>query len=318
MKILLILILSVFACAAQITNLLHDPALDTIANNIGVLDSDINGYFGSNTNSGSSYTNGVTMMQNLLYGSAFLSGSSNLDIGLAGGARVTFNSPTNTANNVSNSASAYARTLTTTVSNSLIGPYAAGISDSNFLNGVADGGGGGWSIAMGMPDGSARYFDLTYNDMPQNVKDGGQLVSNFILAIMAFIYFKLSIDYLQTQVLQSLQQDQLAGLNQEVGGFNAVFPTATVYAVYISAVFAALIGYFASGGGYLFNSYNSGILAKSQLNTIAATTPGFDVLTSYFPALRLFFMHLNYVAFRYFYSWPLFLTLRASIKFLLK
>ena len=288
---------------------LHDPALDTIANNVGVLDSDLNGYMTAN---------GPWLTASNLTGisSNYLAGSNTYSGGIDW-YKVARGGGTGIGAAVTNMAALLGGQVFSAYSNSMMAPYIEGLQDGSWTNGFYDGRGNGTSsrFLVGSIGTEDFYMDFSLAKTLVDYQGTFTVIRGFIIGIVWILFFCAAVHHLQENCHILLGTNQVVGSSQEALGTNLSLPIGILYAIFLAAGVSALFGFFATGGSFIPSSFSSGINSKAVLNTVSATFPAWDVMTACVPVIEIFGAFLNWVFFRYFYSWPLFLLCRSVVKF---
>lgn len=278
----------------------HDPSLDGVNVNLGILDSDINGAF-QNLPLRIAQTNTIeTQREATLYGS---------NLYVWGGYT---NNPPQQSNAVNRGLTI--RALTNVWTN--FTSFSTGMPLSNSFDGrIVGGTNTDWRIYL--PGGAYVPMNVTINTGGYINPVFCSLIRSIILAIEYFCLFWLVAADLKKSVSDLLEQRQMEGSKQSILGTNVSAGMAAVYAVALTAAIVvgvtAVANYSFVGEARLLGS---GSAIASHLQTLAAY-PAWEVLTAFIPVVSSLIVFTSYLLFKYVFITPLFMMTRAIVLWML-
>ena len=269
----------------------HDPALDTIANNIGYLDADLNGWM---------LHNGKPM--NI----ADQTNYANLSL-------------SNVVGNLTNNALAQ-RAIFTSAYSSAFGGSTGGPASSLSTVGIRTNAGvnaspSGSLISLGTFNGNSYSMDLKFTTGDFISPSFASLIRSVILGIVMSVLFVFSISAIQENIISTVQQRQVEGTKQSVFGINISAISAPIFAGIITAAISTLLPILAASS-VVTTAYTASTAAIQFFGNANTFISAWDVLTSFCPIGEIFIAWINYVVFRYVYMFPLFQATRCVILFL--
>jgi hypothetical protein len=311
-QIILIAICITLTCSGQVPTYFHDTTLDGIQNNVGYVDSAVNNL--TNTLPPAFASEGITLDDNVFTNSAWTNG-------------VISSSETNAA-------FGHALYLMGVLSNSLAQYYpsnSVGNIDATNISGnyglsnlipIGTFNGNSYSMDLGRTAfhllGNTSWYSMCY------------FINEFILAVSCLILFKFSLEHIFSMVSTMLNQRQIGGSSQEALGVNVALPTGYGYAIVLTGILTTLIGFLLSQS-FLPQTYveSFGLLSKLFLLPSSGGSSGgftfdtswgpvWDLFTACIPITAIFSLFCNYLLFRFFYCWSLFLFSRAVVLYLIR
>lgn len=313
MKTILVLTLLCYAVVtyAEIPN--HDPTLDIIANNIAVLDSDINAWMSL----GSTGVKIGDLNTNSL-------GSSN---SVVGSFRGSTNQMAGFAGSGSNAIAGRMGSFAVTNQNMVGGNYQT-LSSADTLF-VPFGTIAGRELGAHL---GGDAFAPSYVGVSAPTIDKGTDWAAFklyvrlgITIVMNIFFFLAALDFVRNFIAEYLGQRQTQGTSQAILGTSASLPSGLAYAAVITALLATLIGFlFLQGfvGAVYGTSFtdmhtllsalaNGGSYVGQHAPTYSPQVWAF--ISGFFPFSALVITFCNYIAFRYIYAIPLLVFVRSVI-----
>jgi hypothetical protein len=261
----------------------HDPALDQINGSLGNIDADINGYY-------QQYGAWLSMNSVTNYGKTAMQEQLNF----------TSDSATSAGTNSSRIKTAYSNILggtTLTISVPTNGsPTNSNINLGNFIG---------------------RNFQMSLSPDPQgNYSSIFEAVRGCIKALIYLALFRYSLTYIQSETFSMMCQRQMSGVSQQILGFNASGPSALIYCGIITGSIIALLGYIVTNGFIRVALNNTNLFSNSF--TVLFNTPAYLVVTTLFPLADALGAYTAYIIFRYILAFPLFLTIRGVIFWMIR
>ena len=302
----------------------HDAALDTVNNNLGFLDSDLNGQFEwgperwGKTNVAIHFDKGLGSVNERLMASN--------SAGLLGGTRIPelIGSP--------QTVSGGGYTNFALLTNAIRGAFSkfetnvsAAYLDWVFNQGGTNAGDGDqWSIAIHNPVNNFVSYKLTlssaslagYNFSP---------IKSLLIAFEGVMFFFLMLQAMKEEMAQTMNQRQISGTMQSILGTNASVPSGVAYAVIVTASIATasvlvLGSPLVAVGGDLFYHYvfNPATAMKDQITAVSGGSPLFGWLTEIIPLWQTVGFALGYLAWKYFLLSPVFMAIRCLMLWMVR
>lgn len=312
----LILIAASQGRSSEFPSEFHDPALDTINNNMAILDADLNGNF-------------AVVNSNLAAMTVFgqeRSKTNAMDLNKAGlpaqyspGGSYNFTSGGQT--NAMGLSNAMAGIFTNY--GRFLGPVRTNLSEIINTNPVANT--SAVSITLALPKLFRGSPGLSYSYSNMNLGTLGEWehpeIANgcryFILGFAVIIYFFRLLDDLKKNIGETFSQRQTVGTPQGVFGWNASLPTSLFYAFVITAAVVTVCVAVAAFGV-------SNIM--SQIGTVGGwqesafgwlnSVPFFSLISSFVPIWNLVLLHIFYLLGRTLLIAPAFMCVRCIILWL--
>jgi hypothetical protein len=175
---------------------------------------------------------------------------------------------------------------------------------------------GGSIISLGTFNAQTYNMDLSLNTGSYLSETTMELISQVVLLINSLIVFVFAFQHIEKNIFSSLEQRQTKGASQAILGTNATVPTGLVYAAIVTSSLVALLGLLVTTP-FLHTSYSTVSTLSTQVASFSTMFPACDVLCAMTPVVGIFSIWLNYLAFRYVYSFPLFFGIRCVIFWLI-
>lgn len=329
----LIILAAAQAKASEFPNEFHDPALDTINNNLAILDADLNGNFEMLDNHMTNnlptelIRRGRNDAQTNLNKSARVSGLE-ADVGTEPPI-VTVNSKTNKG--------AMSESLTQMITglSNQVGtlPSKGEIYGTNTFGSLTNGEG----ITLVSPkifrEGGGlgtTIFSMSFGSLGEWAAENETLARTckwVILGWVLTVYFYRFVDDTKKSATETLNQRQVTGSTQAAAGTNLASVSAIAYAAAVTAAILTACGAVLSMGASSilgdFTDTSGAALGTGGVSTWKSDAsdwfwaiPYFKLISAWVPAWNIIVLHMYYLFTRSFLIWPVFQTVRVLIYWL--
>jgi hypothetical protein len=299
----------------------HDAALDTIGNNIAVMDSDLNGNFANSTLGSTNMLTTSNTPPMLATVNTNLAVIDNQFLTNAFSGSMGYLHPfTNTTFSAQNGLGLSNVVSQITRSNSFTFDTGAGWIDGD------DEAGYEFNIPIIFQNGNSEYVanmslssqvvsDPDFYSVYANLDHMSSVASVLIESIIWVIFAAAMFSELQLQYDKTIGQSQVKGSSQEVFGWNSSVLTGFAFCGVVTIAVAVAVGI------VLSNSTFS--IAHSALSTITGSlevnmdnTLGWDVMTLFCPVGHIVVAYFSYLTWKNLVLWPTFTLVRHTIMWL--
>lgn len=204
--------------------------------------------------------------------------------------------------------------LTNGMTTNIAGLFTLGTT--NTLEALGDRTNDIWIINLPGPGEHKAYFDLRWSTFASRFGDVEAMRPTFRISVLILWYLVLIwwiFDDLKREVSETMNQRQVQGSHVSVLGCEVSGLVAAAYAVQITAVLGAtvIVAFSAISGwvsGWLAGSGGSYLMTQFY---VISSWPFWGTMTSWFPIVTMFLAYLAYLSYRYIIMWPMFLSVRA-------
>lgn len=314
--------------------LYHDPALDTLNNNIGYLDADINGNFQYQnmlllTNvpdriANALFTNAISQTGPSGWLGTNVSGAVNsLGLGsISANTSVGFGTKTN-AGAATNAVGALFSQMATNGLGEPLG-LALGGSTTEKIFDLTSFPTQGVAITFQFPKlnihnplGSTTSETFMFGTLGGNYETIATSSRWIILASACVMYFFMFVSDIKENMGQLIGQRQMVGTPEAVLGTNASLPSSMMYSCLVTAFIISLCGVVLQAGviSAITNFATLGSFRDTAI-TFFHSIPAWDAFTLFVPLMNIILLHIFYMVARHILIGPVFLSIRMIILWL--
>ena len=286
MKILTFILIFMSLTSFSQEGYLHDPSLDAINGSVGNVDATLNGYF-------SQYGQWLTI--------------ANVATAANSQSNASISTASSFITDLTNKFSSFSNSVASQLFNFANGGTNFQMSGTNSTTTQG-------TLGLGTFNGQSFSMEISMrNSLLTPFQSLFPLIRSVMMAVVYFVYFKMSLAAIRQEMFEALSQHQTRGMQQQVFGNNTTLITGPIFSAVIVAIISTAIGFILTRG-FAASSFTNSLPFNSFFQTTANTLPGWDVLTAMCPITDLLLAFVNWVFYRYIYMTPLFYAVRAIIR----